>query len=118
MSATSRAGRSTILRRYAEGEAGGGTDAAQEPVGIGQKMARAEVIPTSATVGAASAMRRLLDSTEAASPTAATPQAVVRLPIFLPVRSSEDVGDRREEAHHDLERPLVLMICGRKMPTP
>src|SRR5258708_12981477 len=57
-------------------------------VGIGQKMARADVMPTSATVMAESPRNRLPVVTEAARPTIPTASAVVRLPIFLPVRST------------------------------
>src|SRR5215831_621571 len=57
-------------------------------VGIGQKIARAEVMPTSATVIAESPRNRLPVATEAARPAIPTKRAVVSWPIFLPVRST------------------------------
>src|SRR5450432_2700970 len=57
-------------------------------VGIGQKIARADVMPTSATVNAVSPKMRLPVITDAARPIMPTAHAMVRLPIFLPVRST------------------------------
>src|SRR5712692_11966553 len=57
-------------------------------VGIGQKIARADVMPTSAMVIAESPRNRFPVVTEAARPAIPTASAVVRLPIFLPVRST------------------------------
>src|SRR5215471_21215350 len=64
-------------------------------VGIGQKIARAEVMPTSATVIAESPRKRLPVVTEAARPAIPTARAMVRLPIFLPVRSTR-------QDHHNM----------------
>src|SRR5712691_7899401 len=92
-------------------------------VGIGQKIARAEVMPTSATVSAVSATKRLPDTTEAASPTIPTAHAMVRLPIFLPVRSTcqdhhsmpaeaKTYGTAERTLEARFESPNPLMICG------
>src|SRR5262249_41637258 len=96
--------------------------AVRKRVGIGQKSARAEVIPTSATVSVVIATIRLPDSTDAARPTAARAQAMVRLLIFLPVRSTRQahqsmatlakkygMATRNPTVRSDT--PLVLMIC-------
>src|SRR5260370_4759813 len=98
-------------------------------VGIGQKMARADVMPTSATVIAESPRNRLPVVTDAKRPAIPTASAVVRLPIFLPVRSTcqdhhnmpaeaKTYGTAERQLDSRFQRPKPLIICGRQTPSP